>query len=518
MTKRIALAIAAALVLVRFPSIVQPMGADQALYAYVGERIRAGGLPYRDAWDQKPPAVHFLYAGMRSLWSSDAVVPAADIAAAAAVAWLLYRIGAAVAPAGAGTAAALLFLFLSNPSLTRLAGIRLRSQCETFIAVLVAGALLILLRKQRSGAAAIWAGVLLGLAFTFKYNAAVFAVAAAGAAWLTRRFAVADVVRMATGFAIPVAVMLAIFTVGGTMRPLIDATIVYNLQYSGETYGAVSPSRYLVAFPIERARVDALWTLGGAGCLLLLAGAAGRRERLVPVVWVAAACASIAINGSRSLPQYFIQANPALALAAGWGGALAWQWMASAFGRRARLVAIAAVLVVAVGVWRVIDAQLPKLVEQTAFDARRAVGLIPRDVYLARFDDDRKYSAAAAAALGEYLRAHSTPGQAVYVFGFTCGAYIEAGRASASRFFWSRPVIAGFKAGTPGYGAEGMLSELEINRPAVIALQQKDWAPDVADSAAFFMGTPRLAGWLQAHYTRAAGPEGFDVWLRRAVP
>ena len=103
MTKRIVLAMAAALVLVRLPSIVQPMGADQALYAYVGERIRAGGLPYRDAWDQKPPAVHFLYAGMRSLWSSDAVVPAADIAAAAAVAWLLYRIGAAVAPAGASS-------------------------------------------------------------------------------------------------------------------------------------------------------------------------------------------------------------------------------------------------------------------------------------------------------------------------------------------------------------------------------------------------------------------------------
>ena len=44
----------------------------------------------------------------------------------------------------------------------------------------------------------------------------------------------------------------------------------------------------------------------------------------MPVVWVAAACLSIAINGSRGLPQYFVQANPALALAAGWGGMLAW--------------------------------------------------------------------------------------------------------------------------------------------------------------------------------------------------
>ncbi len=41
---------------------------------------------------------------------------------------------------------------------------------------------------------------------------------------------------------------------------------------------------------------------------------------------------------------------------------------------------------------------------------------------------------------------------------------------------------------------------------ALVALQRKDWAPDVADSAAFFMGTPALAGWLQAHYERAPRP------------
>ena len=38
------------------------------------------------------------------------------------------------------------------------------------------------------------------------------------------------------------------------------------------------------------------------------------------------------------------------------------------------------------------------------------------------------------------------------------------------------------------------------NRPAVVALQQRDWAPDVDDSAHFFMTTPALAGWLRANY------------------
>lgn len=72
MSARLTLTLAVVLLALRLPSLVQPMGADQALYAYVGERIRAGGLPYRDAWDQKPPAIHFVYAGLRTLWAGDA--------------------------------------------------------------------------------------------------------------------------------------------------------------------------------------------------------------------------------------------------------------------------------------------------------------------------------------------------------------------------------------------------------------------------------------------------------------
>ena len=518
MSARLTLVLGLALLALRLPSLVQPMGADQALYAYVGERVRAGGLPYRDAWDQKPPAIHFLYAGLRTVWAHDAVVPAADLAAAAAIALLLYRLGGLTGPAGTGAAAALVFLLLSNPAFTRVGGIRLRSQCETFIALAVTAAMVLLLRKVKRPrpATMIGAGVLFGLAFALKYNAAVFAVAGVVALWLHRRLTGGDLLRMIAGFLLPAMTIPVIFAVGGALRPLIDATLLYNLEYSGETYRSpVDVARYLIAFPIDRARVDALWTVGGAGCLLLLAAAMGARERLVPIVWVAAACASIAINGSRGLPQYFIQANPALALAAGWGGMLAWTWLRGATGQAARLVAVPVALVVIVAVWRV--NQFDKLAEQTIFDTRYALGAMSRDAYLARYDDDRKYSALAGDTLGKYLAAHSQPTDRVFVFGFTCAAYVEAKRASASRFFWSRPVIVGFNDGRPGYGAEGLLSDLNVNRPTVIALQLRDWAPDVDDSAAFFMKTPSLSGWLRAHYVQATGPDGYDIWLRRSA-
>src|SRR5262249_20774667 len=131
---------AGALIVLRLPSLVQPMGPDQGLYAYVGGRILHGELAYRDAWDQKPPGIHYVYAALRTVSSRDAIVPAADLIAAAGVAALLWVIGTRLGGPLAGGLSGLLFLFLSDPSLSRYGGVRVRAQGETFIALAVAGA------------------------------------------------------------------------------------------------------------------------------------------------------------------------------------------------------------------------------------------------------------------------------------------------------------------------------------------------------------------------------------------
>src|SRR5262249_4690802 len=114
---RLPLALIAALLIVRLPSLVQPMGPDQALYSYIGERILHGDLAYRDAFDQKPPGIHYLYAGLRALSRRDAIVPAADLAAAAIGAALLWVVGSRLAgPPPGGVSAPVLLL----PSRSRL--------------------------------------------------------------------------------------------------------------------------------------------------------------------------------------------------------------------------------------------------------------------------------------------------------------------------------------------------------------------------------------------------------------
>jgi hypothetical protein len=508
MSQRLFLALFCVLLIVRLPSLAQPAGPDQSLYAYVGTSILQGGLPYRDAWDQKPPGVHFTYAAMRAIWPSDAVVPAADLVVSVAVALLLVPLGAALASPWAGQLAALIFLFLSNPSFQRLAGVSVRAQCEVFIALAVTAAFLLLARKRPVGAGTLMAaGALFGVAFAFKYNAGIYAAVGVAALALWGRWSFGRALALAGGFAIPVVLLAVLFAWGGALRDLYAATIEYNVLYSGETYrGPADFVRYLLTFPVQHARVDGLWLVGGAGCAILLAASLRDRRRLFPVLWVVAACVSIAVNSSRGLPQYFVQAAPGLALAAGWAFTLVWT--------KRRVVHVAILAVLAIALWRVNE--FPKLAENTWHDARRLLGQSSRDEHLARYGDrdTRKYSALAVAELGDFVLARTQPGEAIYVFGFSPGVYVQAGRPSASRFFWSRPVIVNFKSGEPGYGVRGLLDDLALREPALVALQTRDWAPDVDDSADFFMQTAPLAGWLRAHYTRVDGPEGFDVWVR----
>jgi hypothetical protein len=529
MTRHAAWILLTVLVMVRLPSLVQPAGADQDLYAYVGEEISRGGLPYVDAWDQKPPAIHYTYALLYRLWPDPSVVAAADLLAAVAVAFLLIGLERRMT-GGAGFTAALLFLALGNPVFSRLGGMWLRAQCETFIAILIAGAMLALhaathavsTSRGRGWALRLAAGLLVGLATAFKYNAAVYGLAAlaAAAAWRhSRRHGqpgwigelARDAAGLAAGAVMPLAVIAICFTRAGAWDDFWQATIAYNLRYSGETYsGLADLLRYAATFPVQQARVDGLWLVGGAGCLLLLPRLRRDPAAAAALAWVAAACAVIVINGGRGLPQYFVQANPALAIAAALGARHAYR------ASRSHWVVAVGAAVVLLALSRVVPLQ--KAVDATVFDAQRAAGAIPLEAYLARFGGQRptdKHVPAAVRRLGQYLASHSAPADTVFVCGFAQGALVQSHRRSASRFFWSRPLVVGFNEGRPRYGAAGLLDELRRARPAVVALQVNDWQMEGLDSAGYFMSRPGLAGWLRSGYVREPDLDNFQIWSRR---
>jgi hypothetical protein len=512
----------AALCLVRLPAVVQPLGPDQGIYAYVGQTILEGGLPYRDAWDQKPPGLHAFYAVMWWLWPNEAVVPLTDALLSWLVAMLLWRIAPSFSTSrAAGPLAAGLFLLLGDPALARLAGVRVRGQGEVFIGALVTLALWCMLRaigtshrgERFASALAAASGLSLGLGAIVKYQAVIYfvpllaVVVLFGDARDGRARPARLVCWSVAGLLTPAAITAMVFASGGALRALWDATVVYNVQYASETYATVwSLLAYLVSFPVQHARVDALWLVGGAGSAVLLLRSIRRRVLWVPLAWTAAACLAIAINGSRGLPQYFLQALPPLALSA----ALA----ADAFRPLSKTLRGLGVLVVALAAARVVS--FPKAFDATAWDTAHLIGRIDRTTYLARFAGrpGDKYSAPDVAELGAWLRERSTASDTVYVFGFSSGAYVHSGRRSASRFFWSMPVILGFNSGQPGYAKAGLLEDLREHRPRIVALQRNDFGVGASDSRAWFLSEPDLRDWLSGHYRAAGSLDRYELWER----
>jgi hypothetical protein len=272
--------------------------------------------------------------------------------------------------------------------------------------------------------------------------------------------------------------------------------------------------------PFGRARVDMLWFFGSLGVALIVLTGIRTHARVaaLAVAWLGAAIVSIAINGARDLPQYFVQAGPALAFAGAAGITLAW-----ARGRMAQAVVV---LAIAGGLWKVgVEAPsfagarwagLPQLADNVTFDVRYLTSRIDRDTYLSRFKGVQKFDAAAYADLANDVRRTTTAADRIFVFGFAPSVYVDSNRVSASRFFWSRPVILEFAADHAGYGSQGLLTDLDTTRPAIVALQKQDWRPDVANSLDFFKATPALNAWLISHYALEHDTPIFEVWRRKS--
>ncbi|MBM3460192.1 MAG: hypothetical protein FJX77_16860, partial [Armatimonadetes bacterium] len=150
------------------PTLAFPFGRDQATFAYMAQTILRGEMPYRDAWEVKPPGIYLLYslvlAAAPQPGSEMLLVRLADCAVALGIAVLLARILAHLGRPEAGPAAALFYaaLYLQG-SYWSLA------QAESWANLLVLMLVWIVLSPARKGqplAVGLLLGGITGLKFT----------------------------------------------------------------------------------------------------------------------------------------------------------------------------------------------------------------------------------------------------------------------------------------------------------------------------------------------------------------
>jgi hypothetical protein len=465
---------------------------DAGVFFYVANTLLAGGVPYRDVWDHKPPAVYAIDAvglaagGPLGVW-------VLQLAALAIAAVLSYRVMArAFAPAAAfaGTLAWILAaprLFLEDGTQT--------SFVELYALPLqfAAFALYSVSTTRRHALS----GLLLGVAGLLKPTLiGTWVAIALRELWQAvrggSRGSLGRVALLGLTAAVVLALAVAAFALAGGLPWALDQAVRYNLLYS-----AFAPASARVDAVLEGARLTSPSGLFAAGVLGWAVALADRRPR--PVVVSLALLAlpveiALATSG-RAYHYYFLSWLPSLGVLAG--------YLASrALDFRPRFAPIL-----------VAGALMAMTVRPAMLVARLAV-----------LGDDGSSREAAA-----YVREHSAPGDLVLVWGSHTEVNVLAERRSPSSYVYQYAPLA-----TRGYSTRerftAFLEELERARPLLIVDASKDSVVtpplDRAGFASWSSPEPqyewppeaaRIVDFVEANYERVTTlPQtGWPVWRLR---
>ncbi len=408
------------------PFLTEPFQNDEGLYAYVGRLLLHGGLPYRDAFDNKPPAVFAWYALSFLLFGEHVWAPRLLVALLLSVTTLLvYVEGKLVWSVRAGLVAALAFALSMG-----IARLDSNANTEYFLVLpMTAGLVTYTMARRRGGGWYLLAGALNGLAVVTK-ETALFPFAflivfhARSYSRVTVRKATGEVLLLVAGAVFVGILALLPFVISGTFDDFWSAGVVYTLRYVsdgsavGRVFGAVSRTLLLTFFAgpwvglsilaVLRARKNAQ-----SGEHWLIAG------------WLIASYAGIIVVG-RFFPHYFVQMLPGMALLVPAGLVyLRDMWRQS---NRVYLAWVA-VLVFCAG-------------SALFFSADVYGRASPEAPHIAKHpDNELTLFEVDSPRLGEFIRQNTTDDDRIYNLGFQTELYFYADRESPTKFILDRPFV-----------------------------------------------------------------------------
>ncbi|AKT42753.1 uncharacterized protein CMC5_069800 [Chondromyces crocatus] len=508
-------------------------GRDQGIYAMVARITLDGGMPYRDAFDFKPPGIFLLFMGARALfgaaqWGIRVVEVAGLVAMSLCMVrlaerwWGDRRIGVMAAALTLLVHAQLDFWHTAQP--------------ESFGGMLTVFALLLVTPGADDGDRArvstfrlIGAGVLFGFAGLLKPplagGGAVLAVALGWPSLMelpralrARRVgaAVVGAVRpgafIALGGVLPIAACVAWFAAQGALEDLHRVLFVFTPHYtalgwkgqSALVLGWYGVSQWLTNYSGPMAL--------GLGCLVALHPERRERAGVALLGGIIAMHLAGVVMQAKFFPYHFGATWPLTGMLAGlglwkaWTRAARWGWPAAA--------GLASVLVL-FGFARsatkdVAEGALVRAARRAALFAAGARDQAALDALASVADVNAHANRTAASFLSENV----APERSVFVWGFEPVIYDLADRESASRYLYNVPQRAMWGREP---AREALMAELSARPPAAIVVERHDVFPmvtgEVLDSRDALRGFPPLAELLDERYRLAATFEDLDVYL-----
>jgi hypothetical protein len=492
-------------------------GRDQGAFLAVARAMQAGGMPYRDAWDVKPPGIFLIYraallfgGGMLPVRALEAL---ALVSQALAFAVLTRRFtGSPVPGACAGALAILIHAQLEFWH---------TAQPESFGGPVLAWALVLATRPGHKALARAAAGALFGFAACLKPPLAGGGViVAAILAWRDARTATSGRIRaaltpfatIAAGALAVVGCFLAWLALGGAFPDFVETFRDFVPRYTA--LGLVRQGLPGLAW-----RAFFEWFVGysaliPAGIALLLA-CRGTEEEAWGLALVGAVLvpqlAGVALQ-AKFFSYHYGAALPFGALLAAWGAARAWTRFP---GRLARFAGV----LLAVVLLRSESTPPSPWLHRAVSRVRAALSPADHDRILDELQSTGDVDAAANRVAASWLRSVTSRGARVFVWGYEPVIYEDSGRRPASRYVYDAPLRAPWYAKV---AEPRLLSDLALHPPAAIVVERGDVIPQMtgesSDSNQALERFAELRTLLATGYDEEKGTSRFRYFRKRAGP
>lgn len=516
-------------------SLIYPFGRDQGIYGFLAGSLFDGKVLYRDIWAGVPPLAVYLHALAFTLFGrSMTAIRIVDLIWTMATAGLLFEfVRRAFGRRWLAVTAGVSYSYLYY-----LYGFWDTAQVDGFLNLPVVAAFLIALPAVTSPDAPgrlrwFWVGMLLGIAFIFKYPIAVLLPCLGGFALYAglrdRKAGVAGrasapgrkLLLLVLGFLAPVLLALAIIAASGALPAFLSPVTHRALAYPAQTYlheGLLGRTGrlFLGVTTIPDFGVGVLLAALGLYVTLLAylrkknwLAADGRLSILLVWLWLGLALLYVFLQG-RFFPYHFLPALPALACLS--APALTWLWENFACQppqNRGRLLVFGALVFAAFGATSY-SRRLSDLYRVTT-------GRLPiRRYWLAPRHSTIDFDLSAQANLADYFRWTTAPNDRVLVWGNDPLINFLAGRPSATRFAYNLPLTSVWS--WPGLREE-FLRSLAADLPQVVVVVHRDSMPQAtgqySDSYTSLQNFKELRDLIVASYELEAVFDRYDVLRRK---
>lgn len=529
-------------------------GRDQGIYAVVARTVLEGGMPYRDAWDFKPPGIFIVYAASRAIFGEgqhgirvlEVLGLLAMIAAMVRLSTQLW--GRRLVGLSAGALAVMVHAQLDFWH---------TAQPESFGGMVTIFGLVLALSGERRAAdgdrrkaALFWiaSGILFGAAGLLKPPLAGGGAATAFVlGWRAyngsigqsdrnfkkiARISIAPSIFIAVGGVLPFAACLAWFAAKGALGDLYEVLFVFTPYYTaigwegasiiGMTYygftewlisytSLVTVGLFLlVILRRERAEADSPDAPAAAsGTPVFPQGSTLGVVLLASVIGVH--IAGVAMQG-KFFPYHYGATWPPTALLAALGLHRAWE----RYGRRSPLrICLFLVLIVVAAFGRSATKDVPGSFFRRSFQRIALFAASPRDqAAIDQMASVADVNAVANRAAADFVRARTPEGKPILVWGFEPVIYDLADRPFSSRYIYN---VAQRVAWAKAPAREVLMRDLAARPPAAIIVERHDVFPmvtgDAIDSADTLHDFHALRDLILDRYQLAASIEDLDIYL-----